>query len=218
MKNQCFIELIIKIIDFFNNHIITGYFMLKNNIELFLKHKNSKKIKNRIDLLNKFPKNSIGIELGVHLGDFSDKILQIVNPRKFHLVDSWDCIPLNKPAAYSGIYNRDLFVKKRFESSIKKNKLFIHKNYSHEALNFFENNYFDWIYIDANHDYDFVKFDIYNWSNKIKNDGLICGHDYCWKSNGVVKAVDEFINDKNWQLIYHTVYDKFPSWILKKKI
>lgn len=190
--------------------------MLKNNIELFLKHKNSKKIKNRIDLLNQFPKNSIGIELGVHLGDFSEKILQIVDPKELHLVDAWDYIPLNKPAIYFDIPERDLFVKKRFESLIKKNKLFIHKNYSHQALNFFENNYFDWIYIDANHNYDFVKFDIYNWSEKIKKDGLICGHDYCWNCKGVIKAVDEFINDKNWQFIFYTIYDKYPSWILKK--
>ena len=87
--------------------------MLKNNIELFLKHKNSKKIKNRIDLLNQFPKNSIGIELGVHLGDFSEKILQIVDPKELHLVDAWDYIPLNKPAIYFDIPDRDLFVKKR---------------------------------------------------------------------------------------------------------
>ncbi|MDJ0634304.1 MAG: hypothetical protein QNJ34_14035 [Xenococcaceae cyanobacterium MO_188.B29] len=38
-------------------------------------------------LLERLPKNSVGAEIGVHLGDFSEKILEIVKPNKLHLID-----------------------------------------------------------------------------------------------------------------------------------
>ena len=46
-------------------------------------------LKQRMFLLDLLPKNSIGVEIGVHLGDFSQKILQIVQSKEFHLIDPW---------------------------------------------------------------------------------------------------------------------------------
>jgi len=55
---------------------------------------------------------------------------------------------------------------------------------------------FDFVYVDAAHDYDSVKDDLNLWSKKVKPGGFICGHDY-WASGaawpGVKSAVDEFI-------------------------
>lgn len=50
----------------------------------------------------------------------------------------------------------------------------------------------DMVYIDAIHEYEFVKRDISLWQGKVKHGGWICGHDYCkHKFSGVVRAVDE---------------------------
>lgn len=59
----------------------------------------------------------------------------------------------------------------------------------------------DLLFIDGNHQYSQVKADIINYSPKMKDGGILCGHDYrkgiC---DGVVKAVDEIFN-KNFQVL-----------------
>ena len=46
----------------------------------------------RTDLLKILPKNSIGAELGVWKGEYSEELLQIVQPSILHLVDAWDAL------------------------------------------------------------------------------------------------------------------------------
>jgi len=50
----------------------------------------------------------------------------------------------------------------------------------------------DFIYIDGNHQYTSVKEDLNVWSTKIKQGGVIAGHDYGWSS--VNRAIMEFFN------------------------
>ena len=79
---------------------------------------------------------------------------------------------------------------------------------SEHAVQLFENNSFDVIYIDGLHTYEGVKKDIEMWLPKIKTGGYICGHDYESKHfSGVKKAVDEFFK------IDETFKDS--SWIKK---
>ena len=40
-------------------------------------------------LLKLLPQNSIGAEIGVHKGDFSEEILRDVRPNELHLIDPW---------------------------------------------------------------------------------------------------------------------------------
>ena len=40
-------------------------------------------------ILQIFPKFSVGVEIGVNDGDFSERILEIVRPKKLHLIDPW---------------------------------------------------------------------------------------------------------------------------------
>lgn len=49
----------------------------------------------------------------------------------------------------------------------------------------------DLVFIDANHDYDFIKQDIELWLPKVKDGGIISGHDFCDKHEGVKQAVRE---------------------------
>lgn len=62
----------------------------------------------------------------------------------------------------------------------------------------YKNSYFDVVYIDASHEYEFVKADIEAWLPKVRKGGIICGDDYIspgWE--GVVQAVDEVFSREN---------------------
>jgi len=59
------------------------------------------------------------------------------------------------------------------------------------AANEFEKESIDFLFLDANHDYEYVIKDIDAWLPKIKPGGIICGHDYREHYKGVKQAVDE---------------------------
>jgi predicted O-methyltransferase YrrM len=52
---------------------------------------------------------------------------------------------------------------------------------------------FDVIFIDAGHNYEDVRTDLLAWIPLLKDDGILCGHDYADYHPGVMKAVDEFV-------------------------
>lgn len=54
-----------------------------------------------------------------------------------------------------------------------------------------KNTDFDFVFIDAAHDYESVKADIAAWWPKVKPGGILAGHDYCEAWPGVKQAVDE---------------------------
>ena len=88
----------------------------------------------------------------------------------------------------------------------------------------FDNEYFDYVYIDSDHSYECVKKDINQWYPKIKEGGIIAGHDYCKRTVkrdtgttvfGVIKAVDEFITNNRINNFYVTPLCQ--SWIIIKE-
>ena len=70
------------------------------------------------------------------------------------------------------------------------------KTTSDKAFEIFKNSdeKFDFIYIDGNHTYEFVKRDIINALGLIKPGGILGGHDYKFKgSPGVIRALLEIM-------------------------
>jgi predicted O-methyltransferase YrrM len=94
---------------------------------------------------------------------------------------------------------------------------------SPKAASSFEDEYFDFVYIDANHSYASVKADMV-WWNKVKEGGVFAGHDYTLDKSatspaqyakGVIQAVDEF-RDKVKPRAWHVTSEPFPSWMMLK--
>ena len=64
---------------------------------------------------------------------------------------------------------------------------------SEEALSRLENIKFDFIYVDGNHQYKFVKYDIENYFKLLNESGYLVGDDY--RIESVKKAVDDFMEN-----------------------
>jgi len=125
---------------------------------------------------------------------------------KLHLIDPWkyEQEQIYKNTLYGGALGgsqahmdkRYQKVVKRFRLEIENGQVVVHRGYSYEVCNDFEDQYFDWIYIDGNHLYEFVKKDLELYYNKVKENGFMMGDDYVtgdWWQGGVKKAVDEFV-------------------------
>lgn len=78
-----------------------------------------------------------------------------------------------------------------------------------KASNTFEDGFFDFVFIDASHEYEDIKNDIQSWYPKVRSGGVLAGHDYGW--GGVKKAVDEFVEKNNL-----TLNQSRSSWIIKR--
>lgn len=70
----------------------------------------------------------------------------------------------------------------------------------------FQDRSLDFVYIDAQHDYEHVKADIQAWLPKLKSTGILAGHDYCDDYPGVAQAAHEIFG----QLV--TVAECSPVW------
>ena len=177
---------------------------LSNKLLTFLTPIFEKKEKNRTHLLKIIPKDSICAEIGVWKGDFSSQILKVVNPKKLHLIAPWKFIPAYSDRWYGGaiakgqvdmdeIYNK---VRRNFKKS---KKVVVHREFSDKVVKKFKDNYFDFVYIDGDHSYEFVKKDLEGFLPKIKKGGYLTVDDYAfWKivlGYGVKKAVDEFVRN-----------------------
>ena len=165
-------------------------------------------------LLHLFPQHSIGAEIGVHMGDFSQRMLDHVSPKELHLIDPWEhhTSAEYRYAWYGGAAKRgqdemDLryaSVCNRFSNEIDAGRVEIHRGYSKEVLEKLPDEYLDWIYIDGNHLYEYVLQDLELSLTKTKPGGLITGDDYTeggWWQGGVKKAVDEFAGRESVDLV-----------------
>ncbi len=93
-------------------------------------------------------------------------------------------------------YDWDL-VKKEFKINIRFfDNIIHHQDYSYNVVDKFEDGEYDFIYIDANHSYEGCKQDLELYLPKLRDGGMIGGHDY-EKSQwpGVVKAVNEIVGE-----------------------
>lgn len=176
-------------------------------------------LENRNDLLNTMDKNLVVCEIGVFKGDFSKIMLDILSPKELHLIDTFNGMMCSgdkdgNDITWTNLDEEYLNVTNMFSNN---DNVYIHKGFSTDILNGFENNYFDMIYIDGDHSYEGVKSDLKLSFSKVKDGGLICGHDYISsKFEDVVRAVDEFCDDHNLEIKYLTK-DGCPSFCIIKK-
>jgi len=137
--------------------------------------------------LNK--KDLVGVEIGVFKGVHSKNILSSLKLKKLYLVDPF-LREKNKEDGARVVNNR----LRKFV-----NKYYIISKKSDDAVDEIPSN-LDFVYIDGNHDYKYVKSDIENYYPKVKKGGVIGGHDFSIHHYGVCKAVIEFAEKNDLKL------------------
>lgn len=180
------------------------------------------------EYLPKYLKDKLGshtlkiCEIGVFEGNYASSILEGIPSCELHLIDLWD--PSGNDFFYSEFEADHLNqayekVKSRFGSN---QNVKIIKGDSRKLFSLFDDEYFDWIYIDGDHSYEGVYLDLKNWSSKVKRGGVISGHDFdpdlSWDvaSNfGVNRALCEFFTD--YEDIHLTNEVNYKSWLYFKK-
>jgi hypothetical protein len=145
-----------------------------------------------IDLCKLIPHNSNGIEVGCFKGESSELFALSGKFKKLYCVDPWE----------QGYYKQHDMgeVEGYFDQVASKYPVIIKlKKYSSVLRDFIELPV-NFIYIDANHNYEFVKKDIINALEVLDKSPsnlpkILAGHDYKFpKSPGVEKAVKELLN------------------------
>lgn len=142
----------------------------------------------------KVPDGGIIVELGSWIGQSSMAIGKGV--KKNCPNTNLYCVDFFSQEYYESVPGlRELARKVNIRKTFEKNM----KSYPHTTLamntitasQYFKDDSVHLIFIDANHEYEFVKSDIQIWLPKLKKGCVMCGHDYSKGYGGVEKAVKE---------------------------
>jgi hypothetical protein len=138
----------------------------------------------------------VGAEIGVERGVYAEQICQATPGVKLYCIDCWQIY--NGCPEYDQQTRLDAYYQEAKTRLAPYNCEFI-KKYSLDAVGDFPPESLDFVYIDANHKFDYVMSDIIFWSKIVKPGGIVSGHDY-HKSRDpranfqVIEAVNVYAN------------------------
>jgi hypothetical protein len=144
---------------------------------------------NRLRMLESMPKNARCAEIGVWNGVFSSSILEVTTPQELVLIDPWDLLSNQSADEKTHKLHSDSCEMQEMYQRVQSRygtarNVKIRKGFSADVLESFPDDYFDWVYIDGNHLYDFVRKDLELSFRKVRPGGVIAGDDFFWKRDG----------------------------------
>lgn len=117
-----------------------------------------------------------GAEIGTLEGVFSEILCRELPKTKIYSVDPWKYYPVRHNFRKSWIYE-PMYQRVKAKLSAYPNSKIIRKT-SMEAVTAFPDESLDFVFIDADHRFEYVTNDIAEWSKKVKKGGIISGHDF----------------------------------------
>lgn len=180
---------------------------------------NAKLFKNKEEYAKHIPKGSRILEIGTLAGDYAEVLINEVKPSSIDLLDVFEAYdwPACNRFDRAGHFN---FVKNRFKN-VK--SITYHKGYSDKIMPTLDKK-FDYIYIDANHDYDHCKADLINALPLLAEGGIIGFNDYIVDKDhgvdyGVIEVVCEFLDqNKDWEVVGFALQENMYADIYIKKV
>jgi len=176
---------------------------------------------NRHTWIESLDLKGIGAEIGVQSGNYSKVILDF---SKLHLVliDAWRHLDDYPDKANTSTANHLTLMNNTLKTLMPahEGRFTLIRELSIVAAGLFPDNFFDFLYLDANHSRKAVEEDLMTWWPKVKTGGVIGGHDYLdledeVNSFGVKSAVDKFFLKKN--IAVAVIDPPFPTWYTYKR-
>jgi hypothetical protein len=167
------------------------------------------------------------VELGVFKGRNFAKMVSHARPVHAVGIDLWERTEVNRwwsQEVFDLYYHQLLDAKPAMERRTG-TKIDYVKGDCHAVVSQFRDGYFDFVYIDSDHRYEYVKRDIDDWWEKLRPGGVMAGHDYVERTSshgpddwmwGVIAAVNEFACANNVPWLHVTTRDSYPSWMFVK--
>lgn len=150
----------------------------------------------------------VGVEVGLWKADFAINMLKENPTLRWYGIDPYTPYgrKSRKQPAWDDIYNR---VVGKMEKYIDERRFFLIRKYASEGHKFIPDNV-DFVFIDGNHDCEFVYKDIILYEKKLRKGGIIGGHDYY--GEGVSRAVDDYANLFKRNLKWSFDFDPAGIW------
>lgn len=174
-------------------------------------------MKNRIELIRLFANLGFikGAEIGVASGRFSELMLKTIPGLKLICVDDYS------HPKFAHFYDEANTGLAKYYPQVK-----LIRKTSMEAIKLVHDEFLDFVYIDADHEYTHVRDDIREWTKKVRIGGVVSGDDYYLTRHGnygVIRAVNEYcdangyiLHTTNWDLTQEVEDDQQPNWYFIK--
>ncbi|MBI2049665.1 class I SAM-dependent methyltransferase [Candidatus Roizmanbacteria bacterium] len=173
-----------------------------------------------------------GIEIGVEKGKNAQTMFEIIPNLKLYGVDPYKQHPQASYAYHAKIRNwNDQYLQNCKRQCLKRmngRNFTLLQGFSEVMIEKVKDNSLDFVYIDADHSYDFVMQDMILWGRKIKKGGIMSGHDYYIdkhetdRRTKVTQAINDYVKVHKIKLyttseIHHDQKgDIYPSWFWVK--
>lgn len=183
------------------------------------------RINGRRQITSLIPKNTVGAEIGVFTGVFSEFLMAKARPKKLTLIDPWEkahgeFFPKWGDYTAQGTLKTEAARKAaEFRAGKLPGKVSVAIDFSTHWLAKQPSQSLDWVYLDATHKYETVLEDLHAIGPVLKHDGFILGDD-CWTDPkaphfGVFRAIRDFCADGEFEIFR---MDHHGQWAVRRRI
>lgn len=158
-----------------------------------------------IKLLKPLKMTGTFVEVGTWQGDFASYILGFLECTKLYCIDPYkyfedETYKDSMNIKLKGDHGNNVYesTKRRLEK-IGPGRVEMIRKTSLEAVNSFNDESLDFVYIDANHEYKHALQDILAWYPKVKKGGILAGDDI-WSTN-----MDDYDESKNMKIQFKNI-------------
>lgn len=169
----------------------------------------------------------VGAEVGVFRGRNAREMFRRIPGLKLYGIEAFADQPTSTRHKTVPRYDRN---RSAMDGRMKSRNFTLIEKFSEIAVQDIPYDSLDFVYIDADHSYDYVMTDIILWSRRVRSGGIVSGHDYILPGEyhhkydiNVKEAVDDYIRIHKISPLYLTdktagvnKSDKCPSWFYVK--
>ncbi|MGD9276367.1 MAG: class I SAM-dependent methyltransferase [Candidatus Pacearchaeota archaeon] len=125
-------------------------------------------------------KFKVGAEIGVLKGQYSELLCKTIPGLKMYCIDKWKKYP-----TYRDFRSQDTLdeYERVARKVLARYDCIIMKAWSMDAVKVIDDSSLDFVWIDANHEFQQVTNDIAEWSKKVRPGGIVAGHDFFRSAN-----------------------------------